>query len=67
MPKGVSDDTFISGADKFQLVADSAEWKEAMAANVLAPFSKVGCTFQGYVDGVVADINAMLNELVVIH
>ena len=67
VPKGVSDDTFNSWADKLQMVADSAEWKEAMAANGLAPFTKVGGNFQGYVDGLVADINAMSKELGVIQ
>ena len=67
VPKGVSDNTFNSWADKLQMVADSAEWKEAMAANGLAPFTKVGGNFQGYVDGLVADINAMSKELGVIQ
>ncbi|MGC1497875.1 MAG: tripartite tricarboxylate transporter substrate-binding protein [Sulfitobacter sp.] len=63
VPKGVSDDTFNDWAAKLQLVADSPEWAEAMAANGLAPFTKVGGDFQGYVDGLVADIAAMSKEL----
>jgi len=63
VPKGVSDDTFNSWAEKLQMVADSPEWAEAMAANGLAPFTKVGGDFQSYVDGLVADIASMSAEL----
>jgi putative tricarboxylic transport membrane protein len=63
VPKGVSDDTFNGWADKLQKVADSSEWAEAMAANGLAPFTKVGGNFQSYVDGLVADIATMSKEL----
>ncbi|MEH6648275.1 Bug family tripartite tricarboxylate transporter substrate binding protein [Sulfitobacter sp.] len=67
VPKGISDDQFHAWADKLQAVADSAEWKEAMAANGLAPFTMVGDEFQGYVNGLIGDINAMSKELGVIQ
>ncbi len=67
IPKGVSDDTFNMWADRLQQVADSAEWKEAMAANGLAPFTKVGGDFQSYVDGLVAEINQMSKDIGVIQ
>ncbi|PIB26066.1 C4-dicarboxylate ABC transporter substrate-binding protein [Amylibacter kogurei] len=67
IPRGVSDDTFNSWAEKLQMVADSAEWKEAMAANGLAPFTKVGADFQSYVDGLVAEIAQMSKDLGVIQ
>lgn len=63
VPKGVSDDTFNDWAAKLQQVADSPEWAEAMAANGLAPFTKVGGDFQSYIDGLVADIATMSKEL----
>ena len=63
VPKGISDDRFNEWAGKLQQVADSPEWAEAMAANGLAPFTKVGGDFQSYVDGLVADIAAMSKEL----
>ena len=66
VPKGVSDDTFNSWAEKLQKVADSAEWKAAMAANGLAPFTKVGADFQGYVDGVVAEVRLLSKDIGVI-
>lgn len=66
VPKGVSDEVFNSWAEKLQKVADSAEWKEAMIANGLAPFTKVGSDFQGYVDQVVADIRKLSKEIGVI-
>ena len=67
VPKGVSDDTFNSWADKLQQVADSAEWKEAMAANGLAPFTLVGGDFQGYIDNLVAEVNQLSKDIGVIQ
>ena len=66
VPKGVSDEVFNSWAEKLQKVADSAEWKEAMAANGLAPFTKVGGDFQGYVDQVVGEIRQLSKDIGVI-
>ena len=67
VPKGVSDDTFNDWAAKLQQVADSPDWAEAMAANGLAPFTKVGGDFQSYVDGLVAEIRVLSKELGVIQ
>ena len=67
IPKGVSDDTFNMWADRLQQVADSDEWKEAMAANGLAPFTKVGDDFQGYVDTLIAEINQLSKDIGVIQ
>ena len=63
VPKGISDSKFDEWASKLQQVADSPEWAEAMAANGLAPFTKVGGDFQSYVDGLVTDIASMSKEL----
>lgn len=63
VPKDISDAQFQMWADKLQQVADSDEWKQAMADNGLAPFTKVGGDFQSYVDGLVMDIAAMSKEL----
>ena len=67
VPKGVSDDVFSDWADKLQKVADSAEWKTAMEANGLAPFTKVGGDFQSYVDQVVAEVRELSKEIGVIQ
>jgi len=67
IPRGVSDDTFDMWAGRLQKVADSAEWKQAMAANGLAPFTKVGGDFQSYIDGVVAEVRKLSKELGVIQ
>ena len=67
IPKGVSDDTFNLWAGRLKQVADSAEWKTAMAANGLAPFTKVGGDFQSYIDGVVAEVRKLSKELGVIQ
>ena len=67
VPGGVSDDVFNGWADKLQMVADSAEWKEAMAANGLAPFTKVGGDFQSYVNNLVIEINQLSRDIGVIQ
>lgn len=67
IPKGVSDDTFNLWASRLKQVADSAEWKAAMAANGLAPFTRVGGDFQSYIDGVVAEVRKLSKELGVIQ
>ncbi len=67
VPKGISDDDFNMWAERLQKVADSAEWQEAMAANGLAPFTKVGGDFQSYVDEVVAEIRTLSKEIGVIQ
>ncbi|QHQ36055.1 Bug family tripartite tricarboxylate transporter substrate binding protein [Algicella marina] len=67
IPKGVSDEVFDSWADKLQQVADSDEWKASMEANGLAPFTLVGSEFQSYVDGVVAEIRQLSQDIGVIQ
>lgn len=67
VPKDISDEDFDKWADRLQQVADSDEWAEAMAANGLAPFTKVGADFQTYVDGVVAEIRTLSKEIGVIQ
>ena len=67
VPKDVSDDTFNMWAERLQKVADSAEWKEAMAANGLAPFTKVGADFQNYVDQVVSEVRQLSKDIGVIQ
>lgn len=67
VPGGISDADFQKWADRLQAVADSAEWKEAMAANGLAPFTKVGGDFQTWIDGVIAETADLSREIGVIQ
>jgi putative tricarboxylic transport membrane protein len=67
VPKDISDADFEAWGAKLQAVADSDEWKEAMAANGLAPFTKVGGDFQSWVDGVIADTVDLSKEIGVIQ
>lgn len=67
VPKGVSDETFDLWAERLQKVADSDEWKEAMVANGLAPFTKVGGDFQSYIDGVVEEVRQLSKDIGVIQ
>ena len=67
VPKDISDEAFQTWADRLQQVADSDEWKAAMVANGLAPFTKVGNDFQEWVDGVVASTEVLSREIGVIQ
>lgn len=67
IPRGVSDETFDLWASRLQQVADSDEWKEAMTANGLAPFTKVGSDFQSYVDDLVAEVRQLSKDIGVIQ
>lgn len=67
VPKGISDERFEEWGAKLAAVAASDEWKEAMAANGLAPFTKVGGDFQSWVDGVIADTKTLSQEIGVIQ
>ena len=67
VPKNISDADFEAWGAKLQAVADSQEWKDAMAANGLAPFTKVGGDFQSWVDGVIGDTVELSKEIGVIQ
>lgn len=67
VPKGISDEQFNTWASRLQTVAESDQWKAAMAENGLAPFTKVGADFQTWVDGVIADTVTLSKEIGVIQ
>ena len=67
VPKGISDEEFQAWADRLAAVAASDEWQEAMVANGLAPFTKVGGDFQSWVDGVVASTVELSKEIGVLQ
>jgi putative tricarboxylic transport membrane protein len=62
-PKGASETSYKAWTEALRKVGASAEWEEAMMANGLAPFNKVGSNFQSYVDGVIDEVRAMSVEL----
>ncbi len=66
VPKNISDDDFNAWGDKLAAVAESEEWKAAMTANGLAPFTKVGGDFQSWVDGVITSTEELSREIGVI-
>jgi len=66
VPKGISDADFQKWASRLQKVADSAEWKKAMAANGLAPFTKVGDSFQNWVNKLIAETADLSRQIGVI-
>ena len=62
-PKGASEASYEKWTEALRQVGDSQEWADAMMANGLAPFNKVGPDFQNYVDGVIAEVREMSVEL----
>ena len=67
VPKDISNDRFQEWADKLTLVANSDDWKRAMEANGLAPFTMVGDEFQAWVDDNIAQTEALSREIGVIQ
>ncbi|MDB2407232.1 tripartite tricarboxylate transporter substrate-binding protein [Jannaschia sp.] len=67
VPKDISDDQFQAWADKLNAVGQSDEWKEAMAANGLAPFLVTGDDFQAFIDKNIADVRTLSQEIGVIQ
>lgn len=67
VPKDIPDEAYQKWSDALAAVAESDEWAEQMTANGLAPFTKVGDDFQGYVDGVIEEIATLSKEIGVIQ
>lgn len=67
VPKGIDQADYDKWSDALAKVAASQEWADAMTANGLAPFTKVGDDFQTYLDGVIAEVQTMSKELGVIQ
>ncbi|GAB4382762.1 Bug family tripartite tricarboxylate transporter substrate binding protein [Albidovulum sp.] len=67
VPGGITDEQFATWADRLRAVADSDEWKKAMADNGLAPFTKVGPDFQNWVNDVIAQTEELSREIGVIQ
>jgi len=63
VPKDIPDEAYQKWSDALAAVAESDEWAEQMTANGLAPFTKVGDDFQGYVDGVIEEIATLSKEI----
>lgn len=67
VPKDISDEAYAKWEDALNQVAASEEWAAQMEANGLAPFTKVGADFQGYVDQVIGEIQTLSKEIGVIQ
>ena len=67
VPKGISEEQYTQWSDALAKVGNSDEWAEAMVANGLAPFMKVGPDFQNYVNGVIGEIETLSREIGVIQ
>lgn len=67
VPKGIAEADYRKWSDALAAVAASDEWAEAMVANGLAPFTRVGDDFQDYVNGVIVEIEELSREIGVIQ
>ena len=67
VPKDISDEAYQKWSGALAEVAKSDEWAEQMEANGLAPFTKVGDDFAGYLEGVMAEVKELSKELGVIE
>ncbi|MGI9492190.1 MAG: Bug family tripartite tricarboxylate transporter substrate binding protein, partial [Geminicoccaceae bacterium] len=67
VPKNISDEAYQKWTDALAKVGDSPEWAEAMEANGLAPFNKVGDDFQSYLAGVIEEVETLSREIGVIQ
>ncbi len=67
VPKDISDEAYQKWSDALAQVGASDEWAEAMTANGLAPFNKVGDDFQNYVSGVIQEVETLSREIGVIQ
>ena len=67
VPKDVSDETYQRWTDGLAQVATSDEWAEAMQANGLAPFTKLGGDFETYLTEVIGEIETLSREIGVIQ
>jgi len=67
LPHDVSEEAYDAWVVRLQAVAASAEWQQTMLDNGLAPFTKIGDDFQSWVDGVIAETEALSREIGVIQ
>ncbi len=67
VPKGISDAAYKKWSDALAKVAASPEWADAMKANGLAPFTKVGDEFQNYLANVMKEIQDLSKEIGIIQ
>jgi putative tricarboxylic transport membrane protein len=65
-PKDASEASYKQWSDALAKVAASKEWADAMEANGLVKFTKVGPDFQNYLNGVMQEVQDMSKELGVI-
>ena len=67
VPKDISEEQYTNWSNALDAVGDSEEWAAAMEANGLAPFKIVGADFEGYLAGVIEEIQTLSKEIGVIQ
>ena len=61
-------DEAVAGPEVWRVAGpDASAQARKLAANGLAPFTKVGGDFQSYVDGLVAEVNQLSKDIGVIQ
>lgn len=66
-PGGMSDEAYDGWVSKIAALYESAEWKEVMAANGMAPLDLQGAAFEEFVAASVAQIEAISREIGIIQ
>ncbi len=67
VPKNITDEQYDTWVERLRKVAESDEWKAAMEANGLAPFTLLGKDFEGYLDEVIKEVAQLSRDLGVIQ
>lgn len=67
VPKDISKEAYHKWEEALTKVSQSKEWAAAMEANGLVPFTLIGDGFQGYVVGVVDEIQNISREIGIIQ
>ena len=67
VPKDISDARFDEWVEKLRAVGESDEWKAAMEANGLAPFTSLGTDFESFIAENMESVAALSREIGVIQ
>ena len=67
VPKDVSDDAYNTWVERLRKVSESDAWQKTMADRGLAPFTKLGTEFEGYLAGVIKEVEELSRDIGVIQ
>lgn len=67
VPKNIGDERFNEWVEKLRAVGESDEWKAAMEANGLAPFTVIGQDFEAFIAKNMADVAKLSKQIGIIQ